>query len=364
MEYVQERITTLHDFGGADPAAPTDRATVVVPMAERDHASLAAERVFSTLESVDPAQVLVALRADPDHVGQVRTWLDGFDLTVEILWCDAPPLVEGIDDAGLNGQRGKGRDVWLALGVAADRSEFVVVHDADATSYAATHVPRLLFPLASGFAFSKGYYARVENNRLYGRLNRLFYVPLVRTLAETHDADILEYLGAFRYALAGEFAMTADLARAVRAPRTWGLEVGTLGGAFEHAGFAGTAQVDLGRHEHDHRSVSGPAGLGEMCRSVGNALWRVLADAGVDVDFETLPERYRERAKILIEQYASDAAFNGMEYDRGGEREQVGTYAETIAPPEPDTRLPTWSDAPMSAERVLELSREGLAEQV
>ncbi|MCU4717548.1 glycosyltransferase family protein [Halapricum hydrolyticum] len=360
MEYVQERVTTLHDFGGADPDAPTDRATVVVPMTERDHASLAAERVFSTLEAVSPGRVLVALRAGPDRVSEVHAWLETFDLPLVILWCDSPPLTEALAAADLNGRRGKGRDVWLALGVAAADSEFVVVHDADAKSYAPTHVPRLLFPLAHGFAFSKGYYARVENDHLYGRLNRLFYVPLVRALEDAHDAPILSYLAAFRYALAGEFAMTADLARRVRVPRTWGLEVGTLGGAFEDAGFEDTAQVDLGQHEHDHRSVSGPDGLGEMCQSVGRALWWVLEDAGVEPDFETLPDRYRERAATLIEQYAADAAFNGLAYDRSDEREQVTAYAETITPPDDDTRLPAWTDAPISPETVRERSREGL----
>ncbi|MFW6018673.1 MAG: glycosyl transferase family 2, partial [Halapricum sp.] len=360
MEYVQERVTTLHDFDGADPDAPTDRATVVVPMIERDHASLAAERVFSTLESVSPGRVLVALRADSDRVEDVRSWLETFDLPLSILWCDSPPLIDALDSAGLDGRRGKGRDVWLALGVAAADSEFVVVHDADAKSYAPTHVPRLLFPLARGFRFSKGYYARVENDRLYGRLNRLFYVPLVRALADDHDAPIIPYLDAFRYPLAGEFAMTADLARRLRVPRTWGLEVGTLGGAFEHAGFEGTAQADLGQHEHDHRSVGGPDGLGEMCQAVGRALWWVLDDAGVDPDFETLPTDYREHAEALIEQYAADAAFNGLAYDRGDEREQVRTYAETIDPPDDDTRLPAWADAPISPETVRERSQEGL----
>ena len=362
MEYVQERITTLHDFGGAAPDAPTDRATVVVPMTERDHASLAAERVFATLESVAPAQVLVALRADPEQVREVRAWLDGFDLPIEVLWCDAPPLVEKLAAAGLEGKRGKGRDVWLALGVAASDTEFVVVHDADASSYAETHVPRLLFPLDHGFTFSKGYYARVENGRLYGRLNRLLYVPLLRALDEAHDDPIVDYLSAFRYSLAGEFAMTSDLVRKVRVPRSWGLEVGTLGAAFRLAGFEGTVQVDLGQHEHDHRSVSGPEGLSDMSRSVVRALCWVLEESGVDPDFETLPDRYREWAERLIEQYAADAAFNELEYDRASEHDQVEAYAATITPPSADTRLPAWAEAPISPETVRECSREGLAE--
>ena len=354
------RITTLHDFGDAAPEAPTDRATVVVPMTERDHARLAAERVFSTLADVAPGRVLVALRASPEQLGSVRAWLDGYDLPVEVLWCNAPPVADRLAEAGLDGPEGKGRDVWLALGVAAADSELLVVHDADTKSYAPTHVPRLLFPLTAGHDFAKGYYARVENNRLYGRLNRLFYVPIVRALAAASDEPLLSYLGAFRYALAGEFAMTADLARRARVPRGWGLEVGTLGTAFQHAGFEATAQVDLGQHEHDHRSVGGPDGLGDMCREVAVALFQVLDDAGVDPDFGTLPDRYRETADGLIDQYAADAAFNGLDYDRANEHEQVAAYADAVAPPGEDDRLPPWTDAPLAPAAVETAAREAL----
>src|SRR5699024_10887086 len=116
-------------------------------------------------------------------------------------------------------------------------------------------------PLSMGYEFSKGYYARIEDGRLYGRLFRLCYVPLVEALATDHEAAILSYLDAFRYGLAGEFAATADLVRRLRPPLAWGLEVATLGDAFDHAGFSGSAQVDLGRHEHEHRPVVGADGL-------------------------------------------------------------------------------------------------------
>jgi glucosyl-3-phosphoglycerate synthase len=102
-------------------------------MTERDHASLAAERVLSTLASVDPERVVVPLRATPDAVGDVVAWVSGFDLDAEVLWCTAPRVEDRLAEAGLAGEAGKGRDVWLALGVAAS-SEYVVVHDADATT--------------------------------------------------------------------------------------------------------------------------------------------------------------------------------------------------------------------------------------
>lgn len=361
MEYVQERVATLHDFGGARPDAPTDRAAVVVPMTEREHASLAAERVFRALERVSPARVVVPLRADEAKAGDVADWLAGFSLDVEPLWCDGPRLHDLLDEHGLDGTRGKGRDVWLGLGLAAE-SPFVAVHDADATTYTDAHVPRLLFPLEHGFAFSKGYYARVENDRLYGRLFRLFYRPLVRALADAHPgADVIEYLSSFRYALAGEFAATGDVVRSLRVQRGWGLEVGTLGDAHATAGTDGSAQVDLGRHEHDHRAVSGPSGLSTMSQEVASALFHAVEGNGVSPEYATLPDRYEDAAEALIRGYAADATFNGLAFDRGDERAQVTEYAAAVEPPGEDTRLPAWRDAPIAPAAVRAAATDDLA---
>ncbi|MES3160204.1 MAG: glycosyl transferase family 2 [Halorubrum sp.] len=359
MEYVQERVTTLHALTDNQPDAPTGRAAVVVPMTEREYGTLAAERVLTALEAVDPARVIVPLRAAPERAGPFAEWLDGFDLDVETLWCDGPRLASLLSARDIDGDRGKGRDVWLALGRAL-REEFVVVHDADTKTYSPAFVNRLLFPIAHGHEFSKGYYARVEDGALYGRLFRLFFRPLIRALADAHDAPVIAYLESFRYALAGEFAATTDLVSRLRVQRGWGLEVGTLGEAFAHAGFEGSAQVDLGQYEHDHRSVDGPTGLADMSRAVGAATLRAVADAGVDVDYTTLPARYRTAADRMTRQYATDAAFNGLEYDREGERNQVATYADAITDLGPDTRLPAWTDAPLAPVEVAEAARADL----
>jgi len=360
MEYVQERVATLHDFGGAVPPAPLDRTAVVVPVTARDHASLAAERVLTTLAEVDPASVVVALRADESEVGAVREWVDATGVDADLLWCNAPAVQSHLGEHGLNGAAGKGRDVWLALGVAAARNEFVAVHDADATTYGPEHVPRLLFPLAHDYSFVKGYYARVENGRLYGRLCRLFYEPVVAALAEDRTDPIVDYLAAFRYALAGEFAGTSDLVRELRPPRGWGLELGTLGDAYREAGFAGTAQVDLGIHEHDHRAVSGRGGLSDMADEVAAALFHALADAGVPVDYEYLRDRYRTTARRFVDQYAADASFNGLEYDPVDEREQVDAYADSVREPDADDRLPAWSETDLDPDEVCAASQRAL----
>lgn len=360
MDYAQARIATLHDLADHTPAATVKAAAVVVPMAAREPASLAAERTLDALETVGPGQVVVPLRAKPDQVDPVRRWLDSFDLPVELLWCNGDRLRALLEDRDLNGEAGKGRDVWLALGVAAETSAYVVCHDADRRTYSAADVPRLLAPLEDGFSFTKGYYARIEDGRLFGRLWRLCYVPLVRALLERHEAPILRYLDAFRYALAGEFGVTAALARSLAVERRFGLEVGTLGGAFDHAGFDGTAQVDLGRYEHDHRAVGGPAGLAEMAGDVAGALFRVIEGRGVSPAYGALPDRYRTVAAGLCRQYGADAVHNGLDYDLDDELGQVEQYAAAIEPPGADDRLPPWNDATLRPAAVRTAATEDL----
>lgn len=351
MEYAQEQITTLHAFDDPMPPAPVGNAAVIVPLAERDCGTETAARTFETLAAVSPGRVIVALRAPEDAIQGAIEWLSQFDLDLTVLWCNAPAVRNTLAEAGVSAPSGKGRDVWLALGVASN-DEYVVVHDADATSYDRTHVPRLLHPLANGFAFTKGYYARVEEDRLYGRLNRLFIDPLVQTLTETTEAAILDYLASCRYALAGEIAMTGELASRLRPPPGWGLELATLGDAFTFAQATGTAQVDLGMHRHDHRPVTGSNGLGSMANEVARTFFTVLESHDVLPDYETLPDRYQAVARRYIDQYAADARFNDLDYDRGAECAQVDRYRDAIAPPGDDNRLPAWRELTLDPQRL------------
>ena len=357
MDYAQDAIATLHDLTGATPAAPLAESAVVIPIAGETLAAVTPEHIFDTVEAVGPAEVVVPLRAPADVAEAFREWTEGFDLSVTVLWCDAPGIERALAAEGLGGERGKGRDVWLGLGVAASRAEYVAVHDADATTYTESHLPRLLAPLAMEHSFVKGYYARVENDQLYGRLTRLFVAPLLDALDSRHDDQLLQYLSAFRYPLAGEVAMTADVARQVRAQRTWGLEVGMLGEAYRVAGERGTAQVDLGIHQHDHRPVDGDEGLSNMAPPVGDALFRVLADHGVDVEYDSLRSAFRETADRLVDQYATEAAFNGLSYETEAERDQCRLYESAIDEPAPDSRLPAWSETALSPSAVLTAGR-------
>lgn len=351
MEYVQEQITTLHGFSTDVPAVRTDTTAVIVPMAAREFRSAAATHVLTELSAVDPERVIVPLRAPADEVDSFEAWFDEFDLSIEMLWCSGPAIAELLSEHGLHGERGKGRDVWLALGTALE-SEYIVLHDADTITYDRTYVPRLLFPLMNGHTFSKGYYARIEDNQFYGRLFRLFYEPTIRALSDRHTGSILEYLDSFRYALAGEFAGASDLMRRLRIPRSWGLEVGTLGDAFSLAGFSQTAQVDLGAYEHDHRPVAGETGLSDMSTAVGTALFLSVEEHGITPEYDALREEYRKCATALVRQYGLDAAYNGFTYDQEAETAQVAQYASAITQPTIDTRLPAWANAPIKPKAV------------
>lgn len=363
MDYAQDSIATLHDLQNPTPDAPLTESAVVIPIAGDSHEAVRPRHIFETLSAVDPGTVVVSLRAPADVVAGFREWVAQFDLSVTVLWCNADTVEQTLAEHGLDGTGGKGRDVWLGVGVAAGAASYVAVHDADATTYDESHVPRLLAPLELGYEFVKGYYARVENGQLYGRLARLFVAPLLSALQTSHDHPLVRYLSAFRYPLAGEFAFTAGTARRLRAQRAWGLEIGLLGEAYRTVGERHTAQADLGIHRHDHRPVDGSGGLATMAEEVGDALFRVLEDAGIDPDYQGLPDRYRQEADRLVEQYAADAAFNGLGYDSADEREQVRAYADGIQSPGADTRLPAWETTSLTPDAVFEASQSARVQE-
>lgn len=361
MDYRQEAVATLHDFGNGTPTGPVSETTVLVPLTERDAGGLAPERLFETLSDLSVGRVIVPLRAPRDLVPDVRRWLADLDLQTELLWCNAPTISALLSERGLEEPAGKGGDVWLALGLARD-ADFVALHDADVRSHEARDIHKLVAPLEAGFDFVKAYYARVENGQLFGRLYRLFVAPLLEVLAELEPAPILRYLQAFRYPLAGEMALTGDAAGKIRVPRRWGLEIGILGEMFSTIGFDGTAQVDLGRYEHEHRSVSGPAGLSAMSHDVAGVLFRSISEAGIDVDYEAARNRYLDRAADFVDRYKADAWFNDLAFDGDAEWAQVEAYADAIAEREREPPLPAWENTPISRADLESARRDALRE--
>jgi glucosyl-3-phosphoglycerate synthase len=129
--------------------------------------------------------------------------------------------------------------------------------DCDIVTYNRELLARLCYPVAKSnldYEFCKGYYARVTD-RLHGRVTRLFVTPLIRSLKQIIGRiDFLEYLDSFRYILAGEFSMRADLARINRIPGDWGLEVGVLAEVYRNCSLRRICQVEIAdKYEHKHQ---------------------------------------------------------------------------------------------------------------
>src|SRR5207237_7339623 len=146
----------------------------------------------------------------------------------------------------------------------------------------------------------------------------------------------LVVLDSFRYPLAGEFAITTDLARIVRIPSDWGLEVGMLSEVFRNCAPRRICEVDLCEtYDHKHQELSGEnpdAGLNRMAIDIAKHLFRTLASEGVSISdgfFTSVTPAYLREAQDAIRKYDDDARINGLAFDRHAE----GTAAEIFAQP-------------------------------
>jgi glucosyl-3-phosphoglycerate synthase len=262
------------------------------------------------------------------------------------VWNGGPRIQEllaSLSDEGLDpGAEGKGRGVWLAMGyvLATARSRVVAIHDCDIRDYSRELLARLCFPAANAnmnYEFVKGYYARATD-RLYGRVTRLFMTPLLRAMKSVLGPNpLLEFLDSFRFPLAGECAMTADLARSIRVPSDWGLEVGMLAEVYRNCSLKRICQVELvDNYDHKHRSLSEHdpgAGLHRMVKDIGASLIRNLASYGVEFDagfLNTLTAAYVRMAQDAVARYHDAAALNGIGFDRHEEELAVETFSRAL----------------------------------
>jgi glucosyl-3-phosphoglycerate synthase len=172
--------------------------------------------------------------------------------------------------------------------------------------------------------------------QLNGRVSRLYVTPLVRALAATFGrSDYLDYLESFRYPLAGEWALEVSVARSLRVPADWGLEIGVLSEIARSYPVNRICQVELADlYDHKHQDLSSEdstAGLHRMSSDIAKAFFRKLAISGVVLtteSFRTLKAAYTREAYELIEHYDSDAAFNGFVYDRRQEEASVDLFGQ------------------------------------
>lgn len=292
-------------------------------------------------------QIVVSLdRASAQQFQYAREFFGRLPQRLKIVWNDGPrikALYAKLEDAGMRvGGSGKGRSCWLSYGyiLARGQSQVIALHDCDIVNYSRELLARLVYPVANprtDYEFSKGFYARVTD-RMYGRATRLLMTPLIRSLQEiVGHIEFLRYLDSFRYPLAGEFCMQADLARANRIPSDWGLEIGVLAEVRRNTSIKRVCQVNIAEtYEHKHQELSPEdpeRGLLKMCVDISKTLFRTLAAQGVELTqgrLRTLQATYVRMAEDTINRYQGDAWLNGLQFDRHAEETAVDTFARGL----------------------------------
>ena len=291
------------------------------------------EKVFLALSIKDPGDYDEALRIS-------RT----FKIPCEVVWCNKPEvlaLLEELKRKGLDVTElsGKGKDVWMTMGIASLELFAFAVHDADIVSYTKMLPTKMLYPLIEpelDFFFSKGYYARIsqDNKKLYGRIHRLFINPLLEVLQEKlRYSRFLTYLQSFSYPLAGEIAVYCDLATHLRVPSDWGLELGLLSEVYRNASYGRVCQVDLGFYDHRHKPIDS-GGLLRTAEDSFVTLLRTLTETeNIDVSepfLTSLQVAYRRLAQDKIRQYHAEATCNRLAFDRHEEEANVDALCSVI----------------------------------
>ena len=333
-------FTTLHllnktgDTLGGNVLTSTQGIPVflLLPSLVSEMKGSALPRILDALTSVSYlSKVVVTLGpATESEFRQARDFFGRLPQEIVLIWNSGPrlrSLYRKLDQAGLSaGPDGKGRSVWMAIGyILADATDAVIaLHDCDIVTYNRGLLDRLVYPVASPmlrYHFCKGFYARFSDT-LHGRVTRLYVTPLLHALASIlGTVPLLRYLDAFRYPLAGEFSMTAEMAESLRFPSGWGLEIGVLAEVYRHTSLHRICQSELcDRYDHKHQVLSQNSdhGLVRMASDIAQTFYHLLVEEGIQLTpafFKTLAPSYLRKARVSVHRYHHEALVNGLSYD-------------------------------------------------
>ena len=264
-----------------------------------------------------------------------------------ILWNDGPKLrkldkeLKVIDLAPK--QMGKGRNVWYCIGmaIARDEARSVALHDCDVKTYDRRLLANLFYPVENplfNYEFCKGYYPRIADNRMHGRVARLLVNPLLTAMEKTiGKSDYIDFMKSFKYPLAGEFSFRRNILTELRISSDWGIEIAILSEMQRNYSSNNICQVELAdNYDHKHQILSikdSSKGLSKMSIDIIKTLVRKLATQGYSFSKETfrsIKATYYRSALDLIDIYRSDAQMNGLKFDSHNEEKTVELFALNI----------------------------------
>ncbi|BFM07988.1 glycosyl transferase [Halioxenophilus aromaticivorans] len=351
-------VTTLHNLA---PRPLEEIEAELTRFSQKRPMALILPCLYSELEGEAMPNILSELKQVP-YLGEIVIGLDRADAVQykrsldffaelpqhhRILWNDGPRL-QALDaelrSLGLAPEElGKGCNVWYCVGyvLAATNAESIALHDCDIVTYTRELLARLIYPVANPFfnyEFCKGYYARVADGKINGRVCRLLVTPLIRALKKVlGDREYLDYMDSFRYALAGEFSFRRDVLTDLRIPSDWGLEIGVLSEMHRNYAHNRLCQVDIAQtYDHKHQELSledKTAGLSRMSIDIAKALFRKLATQGevfTPETFRSIKATYFRIALDFVETYHNDAIMNGLTHDIHAEEQSVEMFSENI----------------------------------
>ena len=351
-------VSTLHNL---TRRSVEDLESELTQFAEKRPVGLVLPCLFSELEGpaleniVDELskvpylkQIVIGLDcADKEQFNYAKKYFSRLPQNHVVLWHDGPRLTaldKELSEIGLAPpELGKGRNVWYCFGfmLASREVDVIGLHDCDIVTYERIMLARLLYPVVNPvfpYVFSKGYYPRINGDKLGGRVTRLLITPLLAALRKVcGDNSYLRFLDSFRYPLAGEFAMRSHVVADIRIPSDWGLEIGVLSEVRRNYSNRVITQVDIADdYDHKHQEMSAEdasRGLSRMSVDISKAIFRKLATDGEIFSaekFRTVKATYFREALDRIDSYYNDALMNGLTLDRHAEEAAVELFAKNI----------------------------------
>ena len=351
-------IATLHNLRSTPMEAKTHavatfaqsrKISLILPSLYSELQAPALDHIVEELAQVPYLhRIIIGLdRATEEEYRHAVSYFSRLPQKHVVIWNDSPrqmAIGARLEKMGLAPiEPGKGKNVWGCLGylMACRDSSVVAIHDCDITTYSRDMLTRLVYPVANPdfpYQLSKGYYPRIGDGKINGRVTRLLVSPLLIALKKViGDRDYIDYLRSFRYPLSGEFAMRTTMLPDLRIPSDWGLEIGVLSEAWRNLAPKSVCQVEIAdNYDHKHQDLSAQdaaTGLNRMSTDICKAIFRKLAADGTVFTthiFRTLKATYYRTALDLLESYYNDAKMNGLAIDRHKEEQSIELFAENI----------------------------------
>ena len=358
MDFQQGLITTIHEYGVSSNSIQDlivglkKRPTaILIPCLYDEFKRPALNNIKEILSQLDGLnQLVIALSAKSlEQVIEAESFFSSMPFDVKVQWTNSPSVIELLKDQEKNGldligTPGKGWAVWQGIGISTISSEVIALFDADIRTFTPSYPSRMLHPLLDesyGISYVKAFYSRLslETNALQGRATRLFVDPLLSSIEQLlGHSSFLDYLQAYKYPLAGEFAFNRDLAMNLRIPCDWGLEIGLLSEVYKNVRISRIAQVDLGIFDHKHKEIgsSSNEGLQKMCTEILSSVLRGLMEHKGQTltasQLSTLEVLYRRIGEDRVMQFGLDSAVNNIPYNRHEEQLSISRFSKLLRP--------------------------------